>query len=190
MRPTREEALALLHEHTKTESLRKHALAVEACMRAYARHFGEDEELWGLVGLLHDFDYEQHPSPEEHPLWGSRILRERGYPEEVIRAILSHADYLSDRYPRRTLMERTLYAVDELAGFVIACALVRPQRLEGLTPASVRKKLKQPSFAAKISREDIHRGVQELGVDLDEHIARVIAALQEVAEELGLKPTG
>ncbi|HIE50256.1 MAG TPA: HDIG domain-containing protein [Armatimonadetes bacterium] len=183
----REEAWQLLTEYTQNEGLRKHALAVEACLRAYARKFGEDEEKWGITGLLHDFDYEQHPSPEEHPLWGSRILRERGYPGEVIYAILSHADYLQDQYPRRNLLDKALYAVDELTGFVTAVALVRPNKdLREVTVKSVKKKFKQKAFAAKVDREAIFRGAEELGVDLDEHIALVIEAMQGIAEELGL----
>lgn len=182
----REEAWKLLCEWTESESLRKHMLAVEAAMRAYARRFGEDEEKWGITGLLHDMDYERHPSPEEHPTVGVRELERLGYPEDVRRAILSHADYLD--VPRRTLMEKTLYAVDELSGFITAVALMRPERLEGLKAKSVRKKMKQRSFAAGVSREDIRRGAEELGVDLDEHIEFVAAALRERADELGLAP--
>ncbi|QYJ15984.1 hypothetical protein Rxycam_01814 [Rubrobacter xylanophilus DSM 9941] len=182
----REEAWKLLCEWTQSESLRKHMLAVEAAMRAYARRFGEDEEKWGITGLLHDMDYERHPSPEEHPRVGVRELERLGYPEDVRRAILSHADYLD--VPRRTLMEKTLYAVDELSGFITAVALMRPGRLEGLGAKSVRKKMKQKSFAAGVNREDIRRGAEELGVDLDEHIEFVAAALRERAEELGLEP--
>jgi putative nucleotidyltransferase with HDIG domain len=159
-------------------------LAVEAAMRAYAREFGEDEERWGITGLLHDMDYEKHPTPAEHPTVGVAELERRGYPEDVRRAILSHADYLD--VPRETPMEKTLYAVDELSGFVVACALVRPERLEGLKAKSVRKKMKQKSFAASVNREDITRGAEELGVDLSEHIDFVVAALRERAEALGL----
>jgi len=182
----REEAWRLLCEWTQSESLRKHMLAVEAAMRAYARRFGEDEEKWGITGLLHDMDYERHPSPQEHPRVGVAELERLGYPEDVRRAILSHADYLD--VPRETLMEKTLYAVDELSGFITAVALMRPDRLEGLRAKSVRKKMKQKSFAAGVSREDIVRGAEELGVDLNEHIEFVAAALRERAEELGLAP--
>jgi putative nucleotidyltransferase with HDIG domain len=184
----RAEDWALLQQHTTSDSLIKHMLAVEAAVRAYARKFGADEELWGTVGLLHDFDYERWPDPPDHPLQGAKILTEHGYPAEVIYAIKSHADYLSDDCPRVTPLDKTLYACDELAGFITACALVRPGRLEGLTAKSVKKKLKQLSFAAAIKRDDITRGAADLGVDLDEHIEFVIAALQAVAAELGLLP--
>lgn len=159
--------------------------AVEAAVRAYARKFGEDEELWATVGLLHDFDYERWPNPPDHPLQGSKILRERGYSEEVIYAILSHADYLSAEYPRKSRLDKTLYACDELCGFLTACALVRPERLAGLTAKSVRKKLKQVSFAAAVNRDDIVRGAEDLGVELDEHIEFCSAAMHEIAAELG-----
>jgi putative nucleotidyltransferase with HDIG domain len=152
-------------------------LAVETAMRAYARKFGEDEEKWGITGLLHDMDYEMHPTPSEHPIVGVRELERRGYPEDVIEAIKGHADYLN--VPRKAAMAKTLYAVDELSGFVTACALVRPEGLEGLKAKSVRKKMKQKSFAASVSREDITRGASELGVDLNEHINFVVAALRE-----------
>lgn len=181
----REDSWKLLREWTESDSLLKHMLAVEAAMRAYARRFGEDEERWGVTGLLHDMDYEKHPTPAEHPTIGVAELERRGYPEDVRRAILSHADYLLD-VPRETRMEKTLYAVDELSGFVVACALVRPERLEGLKAKSVRKKMKQKSFAASVNREDITRGAEELGVDLDEHIEFVVTALRERADELGL----
>ncbi len=184
---TRDDHMALLREYTKNENLIRHMLAVEAAMRAYARKFGEDEEKWGTVGLLHDFDYERWPNPPDHPLQGSRILAERGYPEDVIYAIKSHADYLED-CPRRSLLDKALYACDELCGFITACALVRPTRLEGLTAKSVRKKMKQPSFAANVNRDDIIRGAEDLGVDLNEHIDFCIAAMREVAGELGLAP--
>jgi len=180
----REESWELLREWTEGDSLLKHMLAVEAAMRAYARKFGEDEERWGITGLLHDMDYEKHPTPAEHPTVGVAELERRGYPEDVRRAILSHADYLD--VPRETPMEKTLYAVDELSGFVVACALVRPERLEGLKAKSVRKKMKQKSFAASVNREDITRGAEELGVDLNEHIEFVVAALRERADALGL----
>ena len=180
----REESWELLREWTESDSLLKHMLAVEAAMRAYARKFGEDEERWGITGLLHDMDYEKHPTPAEHPTVGVAELERRGYPEDVRRAILSHADYLD--VPRETPMEKTLYAVDELSGFVVACALVRPERLEGLKAKSVRKKMKQKSFAASVNREDITSGAEELGVDLNEHIDFVVAALRERAKALGL----
>lgn len=186
--PDRDSQLALIREFVSNDGLVKHMLAVEAAVRAYARKFGEDEELWGAVALLHDFDYERWPNPPDHPLQGSAILRERGYPEQVIYSILSHADYLQDQYPRISLLDKTLYACDELAGFITACALVRPERLQGLTPKSVKKKLKQASFAAAVKREDITRGAQDLAVDLDQHILFVIESLQPHAAALGLLP--
>lgn len=185
---TRKDDLALLREFTTSESLIRHMFAVEAAMRAYAHQFGHDEETWGTVGLLHDFDYQKWPDPPDHPLKGAAILAERGYPDEIIYAIKSHADYLDD-CPRVSLMDKALYACDELSGFVSACALVRPGRLEGLTPKSVRKKMKQASFAAAIHRDDITRGAEDLGIDLNEHIAFVIAAMQSIADELGLVAT-
>jgi putative nucleotidyltransferase with HDIG domain len=178
----REESWELLCEWTKSESLRKHMLAVEAAMRAYAEKFGEDEEKWGITGLLHDMDYEKHPSPQEHPMVGVRELESRGYPEDVLEAIKGHADYLD--VPRETPMARTLYAVDELSGFITACALVRPGGLEGMKAKSVRKKMKQKSFAAAVDREDIVKGAEELGVDLNEHIEFVAAAMRERADVL------
>ncbi len=184
--PSREDAWRLLCEWTESDSLRKHMLAVEAAMRAYARRFGEDEERWGITGLLHDMDYERHPTPAEHPTVGVRELERRGYPEDVRRAILGHADYLDT--PRDTLMAKTLYAVDELSGFITAVALMRPDRLEGLKAKSVRKKMKQKSFAASVDREDIIRGAEELGVDLSEHIEFVAEAMRERADALGLEP--
>jgi putative nucleotidyltransferase with HDIG domain len=159
-------------------------LAVEAAMVAYARHFEEDEELWAATGLLHDMDYEKHPTPAEHPMVGVRELESRGYPENILEAIKGHADYLD--VPRTTPLAKTLYAVDELSGFITACALMRPERLEGLKAKSVRKKMKQKSFAAAVNREDIVRGAEELGVDLDEHIEFVAGALRERAAALGL----
>jgi putative nucleotidyltransferase with HDIG domain len=171
---------------TESDSLRKHMLAVEAAMRAYARRFGEDEEKWGITGLLHDMDYEKHPTPEEHPLVGVRELESRGYPEDVIHAIKGHADYLE--VPRDTLMSKTLYAVDELSGFIVACALMRPEGLENMKAKSVRKKMKQKSFAAAVNRDDIVRGADELGVDLGEHIEFVARALRERSGELGFTP--
>lgn len=182
---TRTAAWALLTEYTKTESLQRHALAVEASMRAYARLFGEDEERWGIVGLLHDFDYERWPDPTDHPLKGAAILAERGYPAGVIYAIKSHADYL--QLERTDKMSQTLYAVDELSGFVMAVAMVRPNRnINEVKVSSVKKKLKDKAFARAVDREQIARGAAELGVPLDEHIANVIGGLQAVAAELGL----
>lgn len=186
---SRADDLALVREYTQSESLIKHMLAVEAAMRAYAIRYGADPDKWGTVGLLHDFDYERWPNPPDHPLQGSKILAERGYPEDVIYAIKSHADYLTD-CPRVSLIDKVLYACDELAGFITACALVRPGRLEGLTAKSVRKKLKQLSFAANVHREDVINGATDLGVDLDEHIDFVIAAMRGSAAELGLEPVG
>jgi putative nucleotidyltransferase with HDIG domain len=184
---SREDNLQLLFEFTTSESLRRHMYAVEAACRAYARKFGEDEDKWGTVGLLHDFDYERWPNPPEHPLKGSQILQERGYPDDVIYAICSHADYLPD-YPRVSRLDKTLYACDELCGFITACALMRPARLDGMKAKSVRKKMKQASFAAAVKREDIIRGAEDLGVDLNEHINFCIAAMQEIAAELNLLP--
>jgi len=181
----REAAWELLCEWTASDSLRKHALAVEASMRAYARVWGEDEERYAITGLVHDLDYERFPDAETgHPRIGIAELRERGYPEEVIEAVAGHADYLE--VPRETRLAKTLYGVDELSGFVMACALVRPTGIEGLAVKSVRKKLKQPSFAAKVDREQIRRGIAELGVEEGEHIAVVIDALTSRAAALGL----
>ena len=182
---SREDDLALLHQYTNSDSLIKHMLAVEAAVRAYARKFGEDEETWGTVGLLHDFDYERWPDPPDHPLKGAEILKARGYSDDVIYAIKSHADYLAD-CPRVSRLDKTLYACDELCGFITACALVRPTRLDGLTAKSVRKKMKQASFAAAVNRDDIVRGAEDLGVELNEHIDFCIAAMQGVADALGL----
>lgn len=182
----RADDLALLHEYCDSDSLIKHMLAVEAAVRAYARKFGEDEGKWGTVGLLHDFDYQRWPNPPDHPLQGAAILKERGYPDDVIYAIKSHADYLQHECPRTSKLDKTLYACDELCGFLTACALVRPERLQGMKASSVKKKMKQPSFAAAINRDDIVRGTSDLGVDLDEHIEFCIAAMQGIAEELGL----
>jgi len=184
---TRQEAQDLLYTYTKTPNLRKHALAVEAAMRAYARKYGEDEELWGITGLLHDLDYEQNPTPDKHPLVGIGILQEQGYPEEVIYAIKSHAEYLG--VPRRSPMDKTLFAVDELAGFIVAVALVKPRKsLAEVDPPSVRKKLKDKAFARSVNRDDIIQGAADLEVDLDEHIAFVIQAMSEIAGNLGLAP--
>jgi predicted hydrolase (HD superfamily) len=180
----REESWKLLCEYTKSESLRRHALAVEACMRAYARKFGQDEEKWAVVGLIHDFDYEVYPNPPEHPLKGSQILSDRGYPKDVCRAILGHADYTG--VPRDTLMAKSLFACDELAGFITACALVRPDRIQTLEPRSVRKRMKDKAFARSIRREDIIAGAAELGEDINEHIAVCIKAMQGIGDRLGL----
>ena len=182
---TREEALELLHEYTQSESLRKHAYAVEAAMRAYARKLSGDEERWGLTGLLHDFDYERWPEPPEHTQRGAPILRERGVPEEVVRAILSHAEW--NELPRETTMEKALFAVDELAGFVTAVAYVRPsKKLADVDVAAVKKKMKDKAFARAVRREDIIAGAAALGVPLEEHIATVITAMQGVSDRLGL----
>jgi putative nucleotidyltransferase with HDIG domain len=183
--PTRERAWDTLTRYTKSEALLRHALAVEAAMAWYARSFGEDEERWRVVALLHDFDYEIHPTLDEHPQEGASILREEGYPEDVIEAVLSHAEHLA--LPRDTLVKRTLFACDELAGFVHACGLVRPTGLDGLEPKSVRKKLKQPSFAAGVHRDEVYAGAEGLGLDLDDHIRNVVAAMQPIAPELGLR---
>jgi putative nucleotidyltransferase with HDIG domain len=183
--PTRDQAWETLTRYTKSEALLRHALAVEASTAWYARTLGEDEELWRVTALLHDFDYEIHPTLDKHPQDGAPILLEEGYPEEVIEAILSHANHLA--LPRDTALKRTLFACDELSGFVHACGLVRPTGLEGLEPKSVRKKLKQPSFAAGVSREDVYEGAELLEIDLDRHIANVVEALQPIAPELGLR---
>src|SRR2546421_929686 len=181
----RERAWGLLTEFTQSESLRKHALAVEACMRAYARKMGGDENLWGVVGLLDDFDYEKWPSLDDHPYKGNEILKERGYSNEVRRAIMSHAEYTG--VPRETRMERALFACDELAGFITACALVKPGKsLAEVEPKSVRKKMKDKAFARSVNREDIVQGAADLGVDLEEHIAFCIEAMKGVAQALGL----
>ena len=182
--PTYDDALTLFHEWTKTESLRRHAYAVEAAMEFYAQKFDEDVEQWRLTGLLHDMDYEKHPTLDEHPFVGTAVLREKGYSEEIIEAILGHATYSG--VPRTTRMAKTLFAVDELAGFITAVAYVRPTKLEGMKVKSVKKKLKDKAFAAAVSREDIRQGVEELGLDLDEHIANVIAGMQARADRLKL----
>jgi putative nucleotidyltransferase with HDIG domain len=183
--PTRDRAWETLTRYTQSEALRRHALAVEAAVRAYARHFGEDEERWAVVALLHDFDYEIHPTLDKHPQDGAAILREEGYPEDVVESILSHANHLD--LPRDTSLKRTLFACDELSGFVHACGLVRPDGIDTLEPKSVRKKLKQPSFASGVSRDDVYEGAELLGVELDDHIAFVIGALRPIAPELGLR---
>jgi putative nucleotidyltransferase with HDIG domain len=182
--PTYDDALALFHDWTETESLRRHGYAVEAAMAGYARHFGEDEERWRIAGLLHDLDYEKHPSLDEHPFVGERELERLGYPADVREAILGHAPYTNT--PRSSRLAKTLFAVDELAGFVVAVALVRPGRLDGMTARSVRKKLKDAKFAAAVSRDDIRQGAEELEVDLGEHVGRVIESLQREAPRLGL----
>ncbi|MBO0912481.1 MAG: HDIG domain-containing protein [Acidobacteria bacterium] len=185
--PDRTAAWNLLIEFTQSESLRRHALAVEACMRAYARKFGADEDLWGVVGLIHDFDYEKYPGSDEHPFKGSEILKERGYSEEIRRAIVSHA--ASSGIRRETPMEKALFACDELAGFITAVALVKPGKsLREVDARSVRRKMKDKAFARSVSRDDITCGARDLGVDLDEHIAFLIHAMEGIAEELGLKP--
>ncbi len=185
MEPTRAQAWETLTAYTKSKALLRHALAVEASTASYARRFGEDEELWRATALLHDFDYEIHPTLDKHPQDGAPILRELGYPEELIDAVLSHAEHL--HIPRDTPLKKTLFACDELSGFVHACGLVRPTGLEGLEPKSVRKKLKQPSFAAGVHRDEVYAGAELLGIELDEHIANVVAALQPIAGELGLR---
>lgn len=194
MNKTRQDAWDLMTSYTTSESLRRHMLSVEAAMRAYARRNGEDEERWGMAGLLHDFDYEQHPNPNaepdpnEHPLFGARVLEQQGYPDDVIYAIKTHADYLD--LPRKSAMDKTLFAVDELTGLITAAALVRPDRsLHNLEAKSVRKKMKDKAFARGVNREDVINGAQDLGVDLDEHITFVIGAMREIAPELGLDGT-
>ena len=189
--PTRDHAWKLLCEYTQSESLRKHMLAVETCVRAYARKNKADEELWGIAALLHDFDYERwpnadHAADKEHPAEGARILRELGYPEESVRAILSHADYSG--VPRQTPLEHTLFACDELAGFLTACSYIRPSKsILDLEVDSVKKRLKDKAFARGVSREDVRKGAEELGIPLEEHIAFCIAALRENADALGLR---
>ena len=185
MEPTREQAWETLTRYTKSEALLRHALAVEAAMAWYARHYGEDEERWRVVALLHDFDYEIHPTLDQHPQDGAPILREEGYPDDVIEAVLSHAEHLG--LPRDTLLKRALFACDELSGFIHACGLVRPAGLDGLEPKSVKKKLKQPSFAAGVHRDEVYAAAEGLGIELDEHIRNVIEALQPIAPALGLR---
>jgi putative nucleotidyltransferase with HDIG domain len=184
----RQGAWTLLCEYTQSPGLRKHALAVEAAMRAYARRLGEDEEKWAIVGLLHDFDYEIHPTLDQHPQDGAKILRERGYPEDVVYAVLSHAEHLG--MERKSPMDKAIYAVDELTGLITAVALVRPTKsLFEVDSAAVRKKMKDKAFARSVNRDDVIKGAEILGVDLDEHIAFVIEAMKEVADELGLRGT-
>jgi putative nucleotidyltransferase with HDIG domain len=183
----RDEAMALLREFTQSDSLLKHAYAVEAAMRHYAPRFGGDPETWALTGLLHDFDYERWPNPPEHTRQGAAILRSRGVDEEIIGAILAHADWNRAEYPPDRPIRKTLLAVDELCGFITAVAYVRPERLAGMTPQSVRKKMKQKSFAAAVSRDDLERGAELVGVPFDEHVLNVITAMQGAAERLGLQ---
>jgi putative nucleotidyltransferase with HDIG domain len=182
--PTREQAWDTLTRYTKSEALLRHALAVEASVRWYARHYGEDEELWSVTALLHDFDYEMHPTLDKHPQDGAPILREEGYPEIVVEGVLSHAEHLA--IPRDTPLKKTLFACDELSGFVHACALVRPEGLSTLEPKSVLKKLKQPSFAAGVHRDEVYAGAELLGLELSEHIRNVVEAMRPIAPELGL----
>jgi predicted hydrolase (HD superfamily) len=185
---TRDAAWALLTEWTKSESLRKHALAVEASVRGYARQFGDDEEAWGFVALLHDFDYERYQTPADHPFRGCEELQRRGYPEWVTRAILSHADYSG--VPRESKLEKTLYACDEMSGFVTATSLVRPSKsILDLEPASVVKRMKDKAFARNVSREDLRRGAEELNLPLEQHIGNVIRFMRERADALGLRGT-
>jgi putative nucleotidyltransferase with HDIG domain len=183
--PTREEAWSLVEEWVQSESLRKHLLGVEAGMVAYAREEGEDEELWAVTGLLHDLDYERYPDLDTgHPRKALELFEEKGYPRELIDAVAGHASFLG--VPRETRMAKTLFAVDELSGFISACALVRPTGIEGMTPKSVKKKLKQPSFAAGVNRDEVRQGAEELGVDFDRHVAFLIGAMEQRADQLGL----
>jgi putative nucleotidyltransferase with HDIG domain len=191
LRTSREEAWSLLTEWVESPSLRRHCRCVEISMRAYAEQFGEDPELWGVTGLLHDADYERHPdmdADDGHPRTIMAELERRGEDPVVVRGIASHADFLG--VPRESRMEHTLFAVDELSGFIVACAAVRPEGIRGLTPKSVKKKLKQPSFAAAVNRDDVRNGAEELGVEFDEHVRFVIAALEEHADELELNGSG
>jgi putative nucleotidyltransferase with HDIG domain len=185
MATTRDQAWETLTKYTQSEALRRHALAVEASVGAYARKFGEDEELWRVTALLHDFDYEMHPTLDKHPQDGAPILREEGYPEEVVEGVLSHAEHLG--LPRDTPLKKTLFACDELSGFIHACGLVRPDGIDTLEPKSVRKKLKQSSFASGVNRDDVYKGAELLGVELDDHIAFVIEAMRPIARDLGLR---
>jgi putative nucleotidyltransferase with HDIG domain len=185
MEVTRERAWDTLTRYTKSEALLRHALAVEAGVRAYARKMGGDEELWAATALLHDFDYEIHPTLDKHPQDGAAILREEGYPEELIQSVLSHAEHLA--MPRDTDLKRALFACDELAGFIHACGLVRPDGIQTLTPKSVKKKLKQPSFAAGVHRDEVYAGAELLGVDFDEHIQTVTDAMKPISSDLGLR---
>ncbi|MGH9762320.1 MAG: HD domain-containing protein [Blastocatellia bacterium] len=183
--PTRDDAWSLLCKYTKGDSLRKHALAVEAVMRSYAKRLGEDENKWGMTGLLHDFDYEMYPEAPDHPVKGSEILREGGYSEELRRAILGHANYTG--VPRDTVLARALYACDELTGFIVACSLVRPAGIWDLESKSVRKKLKDKAFARTVNRAEVYEGAEEFKLDLDEHIGFIISALKEAASQVGLE---
>lgn len=184
----RESAWCLLTEYTRSESLRKHAMAVEACMRTYAGKLSQDVELWGMTGLLHDFDYEKHPSPEEHPFIGNTILREHGYPEDLMHAILAHADYSG--VPRVSLLDKALFACDELSGFITATALIKPSKsIAEVDVKSIRKKMKDKAFARGVNRNDITSGAADLDVDLDEHIAFCIAAMRGIADKLGIAGT-
>jgi putative nucleotidyltransferase with HDIG domain len=187
MEVTRERAWGTLTRYTKSEALLRHALAVEAAVRAYARKLGGDEEFWAATALLHDFDYEIHPTLDKHPQDGAAILREEGYPEELVESVLSHAEHLG--LPRDTDLKKALFACDELAGFIHACGLVRPDGIETLTPKSVKKKLKQPSFAAGVHRDEVYAGAELLGIDFDEHIQTVTDAMKPIAGELGLRTT-
>jgi putative nucleotidyltransferase with HDIG domain len=182
---TRDRAWETLTRYTKSEALLRHALGVEASVGSYAQRYGEDEELWRATALLHDFDYEIHPTLDQHPQDGAAILRDEGWPEDVIEAVLSHAEHLA--MPRDTELKKVLFACDELSGFVHACGLVRPTGIDGLEPKSVKKKLKQPSFAAGVHRDEVYAGAELLGLELDEHIRNVIAAMQPIAPELGLR---
>jgi len=191
MELNRDDAVALMHEYTQNENLRRHMYAVEAAMRAYAKHYGEDEDLWGITGLLHDFDYERWPNEErkaddEHPTTGVRILREKGYPEEVLQAILGHAEHTG--VPRESRMAKVLFAVDELTGLITACALVRPTGLSDLKVKSVRKKFKDSSFARGVNREEVKQAIEELGVEFSGHVQLVIDAMREIQDDLGLGP--
>ena len=184
----REQTIGFLGQHVKTEMLMKHLLTVEAAMRGYARSYGEDEDRWGIAGLLHDFDWEICPTPEDHPTFGSEILRQHGYPEDIVRAVLTHGEHTG--IPRESLMEHTLFAVDELSGFIRAVALVRPSKsLDDVTPRSVRRKMRDKGFAKDVNREDIIKGAEELGVDLDEHISFIVESMKPIAEQIGLAPS-
>jgi len=185
---SRDRAWDTLTTYTQSEALRRHALAVEASVAGYARRFGEDEELWRATALLHDFDYEIHPTLDKHPQDGAPILRDEGYPEELVEAVLSHAEHLA--MPRDTPLKKTLFACDELSGFVHACGLVRPDGIETLEPRSVKKKLKQASFAAGVHRDEVYKGVELLGLELDEHITNVVESMRPIAGQLGLQPPG
>ena len=184
----RDQTLAFLGEHVKTDMLMKHLFTVEAAMRGYARKFGEDEDKWGIAGLLHDFDWEICPTPEDHPKFGAQILRDHGYPEEMVRAVLTHGDHTG--IPRESLMEHTLFAVDELSGFIRAVALVRPSKsLDEVRPASVRRKMKDKGFAKDVNRDDIIRGAEELSIDLDEHIEFIVESMKPISARIDLVPT-